>query len=134
MDADNVGIYEYILGGTDWNNLDGNVITNNIGSLDIQRHGSSIHMDVVTESDASIVLPVQNYYGYLAKDSDGNVLTISNADNNNMRLELPGNWTGSVDISVGYWHWTLALIISLIGFVAVILYFVIRANKREKDE
>ena len=133
MDADNVGIYEYILGGTDWTNLSGDVITDNVESLDIDRKGSSIHMDITTTGDASILLPVQNYYGYKATDGSGNAIAIENGENNNLLISLPSDWSGSVDVTVGFWTWTLVLIISIIAFIAVIIYFIIQSRNNLSD-
>ena len=131
MDTDNVGIYEYILAGTDWNRFDGSIHTDNISKLELDRRGSSIHMDIETgEGEGTILLPVQNYYGYQAVDDKGNRIQIANGENNNISLSLPGGWKGAVDLTVGFWTWTLALIISAISFIMVIIYFIIMKKRK----
>ena len=124
LDSYNVGIYEYIMGGTDWTALDGEIKEKNISEYTYERQGSKTLLSVAAgHEDGSLTLPIQGYHGYEAKDDEGNRFELSRGKNNNLKIAIPHDYSGRITISVGLPLWRAAGYVSLAAWALLLAYF-----------
>lgn len=73
-----------------------------------------ITLENTADTEASVVLPINDYGNYVAVDTAGNRLPLSTSDNSLLVLTVPGGYSGSV--SVSYQEpvlWRIAELVSL---------------------
>ena len=81
----------------------------------------------VTGNDANVEIPIFNYKGYKAFDSNGNEYRITDGENRVVAVNLPDGFEG--EITVKYcipWYWHVAEIITYISVVLVLLEIIIK--------
>lgn len=90
---------------------------------DIQKEGTKIqcYVDNVSE-DGYLEVPLVNYKGYVAKDVDKNVpLTIENGNNNCIRVEIPADFMGNIEICFRHpIYWRIAEIITTVSIILLV--------------
>lgn len=78
------------------------------------------------EEEGYIDLPLLYYKGYQVK-ADSQAGKITNMDNGRgyLRVSVPGNFTGTIEIDYdGEWYWRAAEIISLAGIIVLLVLFI----------
>lgn len=121
---------EYAIPHTDFGLLDNNVVSNNADAVIIAEKDINLSVDITNSgNDAYIDIPRFAYPCYKATTDKGEVLKTETGDNNRLRISLPNNYKGIVEIRFTEpWYWRLAEIISL---VAVIVLSVATLKRRK---
>lgn len=143
LDSMNVGRAEYALNGTNIYDDTEEVIYENNRERDVRidRNGAAVTVSCkASQESAKVLVPLYDYKGFHAYDSEGNEYTILKGSNNLISFWIPAGYEGK--ISVKYrapWYWNAALILSVAGTAAIIYPVKKRERKQEavavtKDE
>lgn len=116
---------EYILTGTQVDRLNEYepISSDNVNVLDYSKKYINIDMSVSENKgkDGYVKVPLLAYEGYVARDGNGNCLTIEKNYNNEMQILIPADFSDSVSVRFeGFWYWHVAEVISLISIVSII--------------
>ena len=135
LNSYNVGIYEYIMGGTDWTILDGKIKTKNIADYEYERKGSTTILTVKAEDkDATMVLPIQGYRGYVARDAMGQEFELTRGKNNNLKIAIPGGYSGTITIKTDIMLWNICGYVSVLAWCIMIAGFFIVARRQKNGQ
>lgn len=97
------------------------------------QNGCSYSLECSNASDSNgwIEVPMFNYKGYQALDSNNNRLKIVNGGNNVIRVIIPGEYSGAVDIDFKEpFYWRLSELVTL--STIIILLFILFKNGIKK--
>ena len=119
---------EYIRLGSNIENLDGEIKTENDQLSNINRNGNTYTFTVSSINEGYIELPVFNYKGYQACYDNDKQLLITDGTNNVVRIIIPKEFNADVVFSFKQpLLWKISCIISLVSlvllFVILILHF-----------
>ena len=128
-----VSMLEYVPDGTDRGKF---VETMPVAGADVaiydygnDRGRITIECENFGMTEGEILLPVLNYDGYEARNSDGEELVVLDGDNNRIRLIVPAGYKGDISVSfVEPLLWRSAEIISLIFLAVMVWAFFNRHN------
>ena len=117
---------EYVLYGTDLAKLKYNEVSSNndiiCSDYSSGALSGSIYAENIGNLDGYIDFPLLNYRHYMAKDEYGNRLSIVNGDNNLVRVIIPTDFSGRINVRYSppvYWH-IAELVSTLILFTMVL--------------
>ena len=112
---------EYFLSGTDREAISTELICENAEGFIVGQNGTKIVVAVEADEEASVCVPRFNYPYYKAIDESGNYLSISNGQNNLIKVALPEGYKGTVTVRfVSPWYWRVSEIVSLITAVGLL--------------
>lgn len=99
-----------------------------------EKDGLEVFMDVITEGENWVELPMLYYKGYHAEVYEsGEPLTVKRG-RDDVRVLLPENFEGSVHVWYGgMWYWRVAEALSVIGGGSFLLYGILRRLKVKKS-
>lgn len=126
---------EYLLAGTNanetWTDLD--VSGENIQAEILDRDGLCMDVSCQAGTNAWIEFPIFAYQYYRCSDmATGTRYPVMRGNNNKIHVDLPDNYEGTLKIDyVEPWHWRLAEAVSIISFIAVIVYVFHLFKKRK---
>ncbi len=128
---------EYLPTATDAELLDvfEPVTSENVIVNGYEKEYTNINLDIKEEKGeiGLVTLPLLNYLGYEAKDSNGEKLGIVSDSNGVMQLIIPAGFDGNITVRyAGPWFWHVGEIISLI-FVAIFICLGIKYYRRQSD-
>lgn len=101
VDTWGIGGAEYLRTGTMKNELSGNIVWENLRSIELQRQEGT-EIEFYCEADgkeAYIVVPLMNYKGYHVRDDAGNEYGIIDGENNEVAFTLPADFAGNIVVS-----------------------------------
>ena len=130
------GEEQYVLQGTNLNNISKKVISSGMAATDILYRKSNL-MELFCKADPnssehSVVLPLYNYKGYHVTDANGMEYAIINGVENRISFELPDGFEGNITVAFrDPPYWTAALVISAVIFF-IIFRWLIRYEKKQK--
>ena len=125
--------YEYLLYGINVNNIDNIIHTENGSAYLKSENGLDMLVQTSVGIDGSIVLPRFSYPNYVALDDNGNSLEIKAGDNNRIFILFDEAYDGIVQIKYANpWYWRFADIISILSFVAMLIYGICIINMNKK--
>lgn len=126
IDSGYMGACEYLKPGTEL------IITEYVpenSHLDsysvVANRDNSVTVNVVNKGEASVVqVPKLNYKGYVARDSEGKRLAVSNGYLNLINVEVPAGYSGNITVAFKQPAlWRIAEIISLLGVIGLIVIY-----------
>ena len=137
IDWIHVSNHEYILSGTDIYDLDRTYQVSGDASItDFSKDGEKISFSFDAKENAYVDLPLLNYSHYKAdisgaRDSSVGKIKIQNGNNNRIRIPLPKNVSGRVEVSFHTpVYWVLSYIVSVVSvFVIVVITMRRRRNQ-----
>lgn len=103
--------------------LEDNTVDGEYAQIDsIERNGIQIKVVCRTEKEAYLEFPLFQYNYYKCVDIEtGEEFPVSRGGNNKIRVDLPGNYSGTLRVRfVEPWYWRTSEIISIVGMMAVI--------------
>lgn len=128
---------EYILNGSHSYSLAYNLEFDGIDTAYVMnRHGKTcqIYVDGGTET-GQVTFPVFNYKGYEVVDRDGNRLEVMNGDNNRVKVLVPPEYEGTMELHfVTPIIWIVADIVQYIVWIAVTVLLIIYRSKKKSDD
>ena len=120
--SDQTSGQEYIRIGTDKNNRPLEPRSENVFVTDFKRDRNFFTFHAIGIDEGFVELPVFNYKGYKALDSDGAELVVSDGDNNVVRIAIPELFDSDVSVSfVEPIYWRLATAVSVISALCAVL-------------
>ena len=130
-----IGYGEYLIENTDSTDLVYEAFCDNGNAFVVGESGISVDVAVTTDGAAEVQIPRYNYPYYKAVDDDGNTLNINNGINNRISISLKDSFDGTIHVKfVEPWYWRIAEIISLIGALVFILFYIKGHLKGRKVE
>lgn len=112
---------EYVREGTDVSAITPSIDSKNMSEVSIlSRQGSSLELRCVAEDDGFVRVPMFHYKGYHAMDENGEEYPISDGANNQIRIEIPAGFDGTIRVAYKEpWYWRIAEIVSLISILGM---------------
>lgn len=89
-----------------------------------QKEGLSVSAYVTAEREGYVEFPMLCYKGYHARVTEtGSVLPVEKGDNGDVRVRLPGNFSGEIEVWYGgMWYWRVAEAVSVLAGVGAFVY------------
>ena len=127
LDSNDLIGYEYLYEGSsrDLPKYDHEVKGDSVAYSGITRNKNrfNLNVDSTGENGGNIEFPIYYYPGYVAKDTDGNKLTVERGSDNRLRVLIPSGYSGT--LSVRYEEpigWRICEVVSVIALVLLIYY------------
>lgn len=97
-----------------------------------EKDGLSVSAYVTTEGEGYAEFPMLYYKGYHARATEtGSVLPVEKGDNGDVRVQLPGSFSGEIEIRYGgMWYWRVAEAVSILSGVGAFGYYRLWRRKR----
>lgn len=129
VDMNNIGNAEYLLVGSDIDKItDKSVIaTNGIENSELRFDKGIYSININNNSDSmgTVLLPIFNYDNYTAFDTNGNVIEHENGDNNQILLNVPAGFHGTILLKYSVpASWRLCEIISLVIIIGLFVIMI----------
>lgn len=94
-----------------------------------------VTLENTQNTEASVVLPINDYGNYVATDTEGNRLPLTMSENSLLVLTVPGGYSGAVSVSYREpMLWRVAELISLVTTVALCVAAVWHRGKKNKSQ
>lgn len=111
---------EYVLHGTDIGKLEYNKVSASDGIIYSDYKNGCLKGEITVnnpcDSEGYIEYPLLNYRHYYAKDSQGKKFSITNGDNNLVRVIIPPDYSGRILVKYKEpFYWRLAEMVSLLS-------------------
>lgn len=130
-----IGYGEYLIENTDATDLVNDAFCDNGTAVVAGESGTSLDVVVSTDGAAEVQIPRYNYPYYKAVDDNGNTLKISSGINNRISISVEDSFDGIIHVKfVEPWYWRAAEIMSLLGAIVLILFFIKGLLKGRKVE
>ncbi len=97
-----------------------------------EKDGLSVSAYATTAGEGYAEFPMLYYKGYHAEVAEtGSALPVEKGDNGDIRVQLPANFSGEIEIRYGgMWYWRMAEAISILAGVAAFGYYRLWRRKR----
>ena len=119
---------EYIRQGSDEKNRSGKIVEKDVIVTDLLRNRNNFSFHAVTVYGGFVELPLFNYKGYKAIASDETEISITDGENNVVRLNIPAMFDGNIEVSfVEPLYWRIAELVSMISFL-IVLFFIFKKH------
>ena len=133
-----MGNREYLRADSEGNpvfNDNTDIIAQDASVMILSRNGSEFVIDVTTDSKTGIItLPLNNYKGYCAKDSSGNVFEVFDNSNYLVTFEVPPGYHDTIKVAfIPPWYWRLSAIVSLAAWIILIAYILFKVRGHVKE-
>lgn len=138
-ELDSMALYseEYLPTGTDSSLISaGRILADGCSYTDYFKEGTTIRATVTTDALGGYLELPLNYYKYYACEdlSSGEKFPVSAGCNNMVKVSIPGNYTGQIEVSFQKpWFWTLSEILSVFSLIAVVCSFLYRSRKTNQN-
>ncbi len=127
---------EYLRYDTDQYAFVWEVTGTNAECVEVGRNGSKMAIYCSTGSKGgTVTVPMQNVIGFTAVDTEGNTFDIVDGENNEIMIELPANYEGTITVKfTPYWYWLAAFVYSLLFILGYIIIVIKNNFKRTKGQ
>ena len=119
---------EYLLYGTDLEQLTGEYETTNVNEFKIiSDEGTKKELYVVCDDGGEISVPLFNYKGYRAVSDSGSEIEIETGNNNQIIIKIPDGYEGNIQIDyVARRLWVLARYVSIVSICMLLIGAAVR--------
>lgn len=126
---------EYVVHGTqsgDIRPMKQVATSDGISLSEYEKNDLKVSVTVTNETDKEgyIEVPLLHYKGYKAWAGDGTQLSCTKGTNNIVRVSVPANYSGNIEISFSSpWYWRVSEAISYASWLALLIYVICKKRR-----